>query len=40
MKEVWRRVGESSRNSRIVYKALNLLEYLIRNGSEAPSRAR
>merc|ERR1711965_499345 len=34
MSNVWKRVGESSRNWRIVYKALSLLEFLIRNGSE------
>ena len=30
MKEIWRRVGESARNWRVVYKALTLLEYLVR----------
>ena len=34
MQNVWKRVNESGRNWRIVYKALTLLEYLIRNGSE------
>ena len=34
MQNVWKRVNESSKNWRIVYKALNVLEYLIRNGSE------
>ena len=31
---VWKRVGEKGVNWRICYKALNLLDYLIRNGSE------
>ena len=34
MSNVWKRVNESGKNWRIVYKALTLLEYLIRNGSE------
>ena len=34
MQNVWKRVNESGKNWRIVYKALTLLEYLIRNGSE------
>ena len=34
MKEVWKRVSGKSHEWRIVYKAPNLLEYLIRNGSE------
>ena len=34
MAAVWKRVNESGKNWRIVYKALTLLEYLIRNGSE------
>jgi len=33
MQNVWKRVNESGKNWRIVYKALTLLEYLIRNGS-------
>ena len=34
MSNVWKRINESGRNWRIVYKALCLLEYLVRNGSE------
>ena len=34
MSNVWKRVNEAGRNWRIVYKALSLLDYLIRNGSE------
>ena len=34
MAQVWKRVGESTKVWRVVYKALNLLEFLIRNGSE------
>ena len=34
MANVWKRVGEKGVNWRICYKALNLLDYLIRNGSE------
>ena len=34
MSAVWKRVNQSAKNWRIMYKALSLLEYLIRNGSE------
>jgi len=34
MANVWKRVNEQGRNWRIVYKALCLLEFLVRNGSE------
>eukprot|EP00307_Rebecca_sp_RCC1486_P005746 CAMPEP_0119422212 /NCGR_PEP_ID=MMETSP1335-20130426/27684_1 /TAXON_ID=259385 /ORGANISM="Chrysoculter rhomboideus, Strain RCC1486" /LENGTH=77 /DNA_ID=CAMNT_0007447655 /DNA_START=21 /DNA_END=251 /DNA_ORIENTATION=+ len=32
MAAVWRRINESGKNWRQVYKALSLLDYLIRNG--------
>ena len=34
MSNVWKRIGERGKTWRIMYKALSLLEYLIRNGSE------
>ena len=34
MSNVWRRINESGKNWRVVYKSLCLLEYLVRNGSE------
>lgn len=34
MGAVWRKVGEAKKNWRIVYKALSLLDHLVRNGSE------
>ena len=34
MKIVWKRLAEDADNWRHVYKGLNLLEYLVRNGSE------
>ncbi|KAJ1617929.1 epsin 2-like protein, partial [Pavlovales sp. CCMP2436] len=30
----WKRINESGKNWRVVYKALNLIDYLVRNGSE------
>ena len=34
MSGVWKKVGDSGKNPRVMYKALALLEYLVRNGSE------
>ena len=34
MATLWKKVGSKGSEWRVVYKALNLLEFLIRNGSE------
>ena len=34
MAAVWRHMGESAKNWRVVYKSLSLLDFLVRNGSE------